>query len=156
MNKIGLQAPWILFARKVGKIFENDEEVNVVYDDNEKEIKLFVSNALKADALSQILPLEKTFGNIVVKIIVVPENNETLIDIYKRAFNGNPAIDRIETATNLFEDNGAYVIFKPEVVQYFADDINDFYGNESTLYEDIAREIFEQIPQVHFCTDLVD
>lgn len=156
MNEVGLQAPWVLFARQIQKMFEKDEEVKVVCDEKNNEIKLLVNNTIKADALSLILPSEKTFGNIVVKIIVVPANDEKTSDLFKRAFAGNAAVNKIEVVNDLFENDGVYVLFDPVVVQYFADDISDFYGNTSTLYEDLAREIFEKTPQVHFCTDLVN
>ena len=156
MSEVGLQAPWILFARQIQKMFEKDEEVKVVCNEKDNEIKLLVNNTIKADALSLILPSEKTFGNIIVKITVVPANEEKTSDLFKRAFAGNAAVNKIEVVNDLFENDGVYVLFNPAVVQYFADDISDFYGNTSTLYEDLAREIFEKTPQVHFCTDLVD
>ena len=34
------------------------------------------------------------------------------------------------------------VCFKPQVVQFFDDDISDFNGNWSGLAQDIAREVF--------------
>ena len=156
MNEVGLQAPWVLFARQIQKMFEKDKEVNIVCNEEDNEIKLFVNNAIKADALSQILPSEKVFGNIATKITVIPANEEKPSDLFKRAFVGNAAVNKIQVINDLFENDGVYILFDPVVVQYFADDISDFYGNTSTLYEDLAREIFDKTPQVHFCTDLVD
>lgn len=156
MSKLDLQSPWILYMRKLVKMFEKDNDVNVICDEKNNTVKLLVNNAIKADALAQLLPTEKTFGNIVCKINVIPSNNESIGDLFQRAFVGNSAVTKIERVSDLFEDDGIYVLFDPVVVQFFADDISDFYGNESTLYEDLAREIFEQTPQVHFCTDLID
>jgi len=49
-----------------------------------------------------------------------------------------------------------YVLFKNKVVQYFIDNIGDYNGMKSTLYEDIARDIFEDVDGVFFCTALPD
>lgn len=48
----------------------------------------------------------------------------------------------------------AYCSFKKEVVQYPADDLSSETGLKSTLYEDLAREIFENTDGVYFCTDV--
>jgi hypothetical protein len=48
-----------------------------------------------------------------------------------------------------------YVIFKNCVVQFFNDNLNDAFGNVSTLYQDIAPAVFENTPiGVHYCTDV--
>lgn len=49
-----------------------------------------------------------------------------------------------------------YVVFKNCVVQFFNDNLNDIYGNISTLYQDIAREIFADAEWegVFYCTDV--
>jgi hypothetical protein len=52
-----------------------------------------------------------------------------------------------------------YVVFKNRVVQFFNDNLNDPHGVISTLYQDIADEIFADMPyQAHggiaYCTDV--
>jgi len=32
--------------------------------------------------------------------------------------------------------------------------LNDIYGNTSTLYQDIAAEVFEDQPGIFYCTDI--
>jgi hypothetical protein len=45
------------------------------------------------------------------------------------------------------------VIFQPEVVQFFDDDISDINGNWTGLAEDIARALFtEDRSGMNFCT----
>jgi len=48
------------------------------------------------------------------------------------------------------------VVFKNCVVQFFNDNLNDAHGVISTLYQNIAAEIFEDanLPGVHYCTDV--
>lgn len=45
------------------------------------------------------------------------------------------------------------MLFKKEVVQYFTDNLGDYNGYRSTLYENIARDIFGDIVGVFFCTN---
>ena len=54
-----------------------------------------------------------------------------------------------------------YVIFKNCVVQFFNDNLNDAHGVISTLYQDIAAELFADYLErskrgVHFNTDVED
>ena len=46
-----------------------------------------------------------------------------------------------------------YVMFKPEVVQYWDDNLGDPHGNISTLAQEIARDVFEDGNGVYFSTD---
>ena len=62
MEKLKLSPPWMTYANEVKALFREDKEVRVVYDDEEKKLKLYVDNPRKADALAQLLPAEKTFG----------------------------------------------------------------------------------------------
>ena len=43
-------------------------------------------------------------------------------------------------------------VFAKEVVQYWNDSLSDPYGKVSTLYQDIAKDIFEDTDGVMFCT----
>jgi hypothetical protein len=45
-----------------------------------------------------------------------------------------------------------YCIFKREVLQFWNDDIGDFWGYTSLLAEDIARDILHV--QIGFCTEV--
>lgn len=152
MEKTELFPPWTIFVNKLEAMFAKDDEINIIYDDNKKEVKLYVENNGKAEALAELLPAEKTFGNVTLSIDVVPNNEDvTDIDLFRRAFEGNLAVAYIDTIEAL----GAawnYVVFEPEVVQYHNDDIKDINGLCSTLYENIARDIFDT-EEVFFCTD---
>lgn len=149
-----LSPPWITFYNKIEALFEQDPEVKIVYDDEKKEVKLYVDNSRKADALSQILPTEKTFGNITMKIIVIPANSDltTKIDLFAEAFDGNPAlryVQHVDAVIGAFD----YAVFQNKVVQFFNDDMSDINGICSTLYEDIARDVFGPNTGMFFCTE---
>lgn len=155
MAKLKLSPPWIIFYREINAMFEYDDDVTVIYDEDANEVKLYVEGGEKAGALMELLPTLKTFGDVTLKITVVPANapvlNQSLSDIYKSAFEGNLAVDYVEDITGLFELH--YVVFAKEVVQYFTDNIGDAHGVCSTLYQEIAKDIFLKKDGVYFCTN---
>ena len=158
MAKLKMLSPWMVFYREVDAMFKKDPEVQVVYDEDAQVIKLFVDNTDKADALSQILPKEKEFGNVTVQIVVIPANNllqSSPDDLFRRALWRNNAVWSVETTKDI---PGfpclTYVIFNKEVVQYFTDNLGDYYGITSTLYQNIAKDIFVNTEGVYFCTDV--
>ena len=109
----------------------------------------------KANALYQILPAERTFGNITVRVKIIPANPEDKFteSIFEAAFNGNPVVNYVKTVDNILRGKVSFVVFKPDVVQFYNDNMADINGMRSTLYEDIAREIFPPNLEIHYCTD---
>lgn len=75
MARLKISAPWVLFYRKIEALFKNDPEVRVIFDDEEScDVKLYVENAGKADALMKLLPTVKDFGNVLLTVTVIPAN----------------------------------------------------------------------------------
>lgn len=154
-NKVGLSTPWVTYARKVNALFEEDPEVLVDYDIEGPTLTIYVENAAKADALEQLLPATKEFGNVTLNIKVVPANSQTKVSLFRNAFAGNPIINKIETVEIAPGSPVNYVIFAREVVSFFNDDLGDYFGAESTLYENLARDVFDLGEDgILFCTDL--
>ena len=156
MAILKLSAPQYIFYNKLNAFFKNDPEVNVVYDEDDSIIKIFVNNSTKATALSQILPTEKEFGNVLLRIEVIPANkflSAPIADIYTAAFTGNPALSFVKTFRGLYNNPMTFVVFAKEVVQYFTDSLGDYFGQESTLYQNIAKDIFVECEGVYYCTD---
>lgn len=151
-------APWVIYYRKIETLFAHDPEVRVVYDDGEsKEVKIFVNNGRKADALAQLLPAEKTFGNVTLKVSIIPANAEASTpELIKDAFYGNPALVDVMSIPSPFGTVVNYAVFEGKVVQYSADDMSDPYGNKTTLYQDLARDVFEGKADIFFCTEPMD
>lgn len=155
-KKLDLSSPWVIFYKEMSKMFEMDSEVKLEYDEDNYEIKLFVENTDKANALMQLLPEEKEFGNVTVKITVIPANKENMTyeELYKAAFKNNPVVSYITRGGgDYITQNETYVVFEAEVVQYFNDDLGDINRIKSTLYQDIAPDIFEHKTGVHYCTE---
>lgn len=156
MAKLNLSSPWVIYYRQINAMFDKDPEINVVFDENNTEINIFVENVDKADALEQLLPVKKEFGNVVLRINVIPANKvgESKADLFRRAFEGNEALSFINTVDIGGVFRNTYIVFKKEVVQYFTDDLSDVYGVHSGLYQDIAKEIFGTQQGIYFCTDV--
>lgn len=166
MAKLNLSSPWVMYYRKLSAFFKEDPEVRITYDEIEQEIKLYVYNAEKAVALENLLPSEQVFGNVTLYVAIVPAN-KTTFDSVKAAssinsiianeiihicFNNKAVVD-IKVVDGIMTNRMTFVIFRKEVVQWFSDDISDYHGIHSTLYQDLAKEIFGNIDGVFFCTD---
>lgn len=149
-----VSSPWVNFYRELEALFAEDDEVKVVLDEENVKIKMYVENSRKADALSKLIPSEKVFGNVTLTIDVVPANDGELskAELIQEAFCGNPALSFVwsaDTAIGHFN----YVVFKNKVVQYFNDDLSDINGNRSTLYQEIAKDVFGSDPGTFYCTE---
>lgn len=171
MAKLGLTSPWVTFYHEIEVFFKKDPEVKVVYDEDENVINLYVDNAEKAAALTELLPVEKTFGAVTLKVNVIPANrinvftlteykanivNQPLNQLYYAALNGNESLKEIIPVIGVFNNPITYVLFKKEVIQYFNDSLGDFNGVCSTLMQNIAKDIFENTEGIYFCTDIKD
>lgn len=154
MAILNLSSPWVEFYREIEAMFKEDPQIKVVYDEEGNTVKLYVEDSDKADALSQILPTEKSFGNVTINIEVIPANvsSNSKFPLFRKAFEGNPVFSYATSSSGVFEIN--YVVFKNKVVQYPNDDISDVNGLRSTLYQNIADDIFTNREGIYFCTDV--
>ena len=153
-----LVSPWVIYYRKVQTLFAEDPDIRVVFDDDSLVLRVFVEGVEKAEALTQLLPMKVTFGSVTMTISVVPANKVmTKVDYIRNAFKGNPAVSMIETVADPSLSNPmTFVEFEPKVVQYFSDTISDLHGLTSTLYENLAKDIFEESQGIFFTTDKID
>lgn len=156
MAKLGLSSPWTIYYRELEALFAKDPDVRVIFDEEKKEIKLYVTGEKKAAALTDLLPTEKKFGRITLKVTVVPANGVPATggwDLHD-LFDRNGAVDFVQTTAHVPGLDIEYVVFHKEVVQYYTDNLIDYNGLKSTLYEDIAREVFGSIDGVSFSTNV--
>lgn len=159
-----MSPPWILYVSQINALFSNDPDITIEYDNDSVEIKLYVNNNKKAAALMYLLPFEKEFGNVTLDIIIIPSNHNavekvdltTAKEYFEAAFENNPVFAFTHVVQGIFTNTLTYVVFKNRVVQFFADNLNDIHGNISTLYQELAKDVFNKdvIPGVLFCTDI--
>ena len=162
MAVLELSAPWEILYKEITALFGEDEDIRIVYDRVKDTIKLYVSNAAKADALATILPGAIDSGGKEISLVIIPANKgvegTTYATVYETAFKGNPAFSKVISFDD-FNIKFTYVVFTNKVVQFYTDNLADYHGFKSTLYEDIAREIFVNTDKrgaVFFCTDVPD
>lgn len=163
--RLKLSPPWVTYVNKLKALFDQDPEIQVIYNNDERTVNIYVENSKKAWAIEKLLPMQKQIGNIQLKITVVPANGGyevagplSTIEIFDLAFKDNPIYAYSKEISGLFSNKFIYVVFKNKVVQFFNDNLNDIHGLISTLYQNIAYEIFEDaninLMNVFFNTDI--
>jgi len=165
--RLKISPPWITYINKVQAMFDGDPQIacNVNWTGN-PSIVLSTNNPEKAVAIRKLLPEEVEFGNVTLEVGVecgkkLPNlafaSNKKL---FETAFKGNPAfVECVAPAQEgYYYVDFTYVIFKNEVVQFFNDNLNDAHGVVSTLYQEIAYEIFADFMSIGggiaYCTDV--
>ena len=162
--RLKMSPPWVTYVNKLQALFDGDPQIafNVNYNGEDgPSVVLACNNGDKVAALLKILPEEVEFGNVVLSVGVDgPVSNLAFTSakqLYNTAFSGNPAFAYCEAPAQegYYFVDFTYVVFKNCVVQFFNDNLNDAHGLISTLYQDIAKDMFEA-KGVYFCTEAGD
>ena len=115
-----------------------------------------VTNAIKADALAQIVPTEMQFGNVTLGIAVIPANEEATDEqVWRWAFDGNPALAGTDVEALPDGSPATFALFAPECAQWFADDLTNPLGLQTKTYEQIARDVLVA-GSVRITSDVID
>ena len=162
--RMKISPPWITYVNEVNCLFEHDPEVQLIYDNDEKTVELYVEDPTKAFAIDRLLPDEVEYGNVILEVKVIPGNkasseeipeNPTNDWLFNTAFKNSPVFAYTKTISGLFSNDLTYVVFKNRVVQFFNDNLNDIHGLVSTLYQEIANDVFsDELNGVCYCTDV--
>ena len=158
MAKLKVSPPWITHIHYIEQTFGKDPDVTVISNEELRQVRLFVDGQDKADAIAKIIKKKVAFGDETLTIEVVPCNDDSLASTVRKAFAGNGAVaDIIDGAGSgvPFFDDRIFVLFKPEIVQFYNDNLTDYYGNENTLYHIMARDVFDAGASVAFGTESV-
>ena len=155
-NKVQLSPPWQTYVNELKAMFEYDHEVQIKYDDAEKQVYIFVAKAAKAAALEKILCSKAVFGNVTLTVNVVPPNEDEqprdVLEDFEDALRDNPLVRSIFSNDTPF-GKYRYVGFHREVVQFYNDQMDDPNGNKSMLLQEIARDIFKPSLIVNYYTE---
>lgn len=154
MENLQLSPPWVTFANEMKAMFEKDESVRIVFDQQQNKINLYVESATKAEALEQLLVKEATFGGVTITVNVIPGNgvSDNYVNRYATAFENNPALIDTKTVVSPFGIL-TYVIWSAEVAQFFNDNLADYQGKKTMLMEDIARDVMAPAENVFHCSE---
>lgn len=158
MERVRMSSPWVTYWHKLEALLKDDPDITMEFDENAYKIKIYVEGAEKADALTQLLPAEQHFGNVTLYTVVIPANTQTYdkADLIEYALRGNPNFAFMQKIVGISSNRYAYVVFKKKVAQYWNDNLGDLHGNVSTLYQDLAKEIFGGDSGIMYCTDNED
>lgn len=155
MENTKLSPPWVFYFDELVALFAKDPQVRVTADDSCKDIKIYVDNAEKAEALAEILPPVMKYGNIEQKITVVPANaklENSKMKFFLAAFKDNPAVAYTTTRTDSVGTEYNYIVFAGDVVHIYNDSIQALDGKQAILYENIARDVFPYYDGIFFAT----
>lgn len=153
-KNVKLSPPWYTFYHKINAMFGRDPEITIKFDEDTMILKLFVDNQAKADALAKVLPTEKDFGNVKLNIEVIPSDKvDSVKQLYKTIFSDNPVFSQVIEVTDPSMPQASYVVFNPLIVQFYNDNLADAYRNETTLLQEIAKDIFIQQSGIYYCTE---
>lgn len=165
-TKFKVLPPWLTLMNKIQALFDGDPQIacNIVWAGTHPSITLATNNPDKAAALIKLLPEEKKFGNVTLKIDVDCNtiSNKAFADtkeLFETAFSGNPAFEYAISTDGYWYIPFTYVVFKKCVVQFFNDNLNDPHGVLTTLYQEIASELFADMEfntGVSYCTAVED
>ena len=164
--RLKISPPWITYINKIVTLFDGDPQIACNLDTQVPSITLSTNNPEKAVAIRRLLPTTVNFGNVDLEIEIdcgKPLPNiafKTNKELFEAAFTGNPAFAECISPVDdgYWYADFTYVIFKNCVVQFFNDNLNDARGLISTLYQDIAAELFADAPSIRggvgYCTDV--
>ena len=164
---LNIIAPWYEYQKQLKALFEHDPAIIVseVYEPEGQEVNyaidIDVRDHQKFIALENLLPATIEFGNVTLGIVLFDEENANAEDApvtaFKSLFQDNPIVQDIRVVTDQFGTPHCYILFRPEVIQYYRDDMTDYNGLCSCLAQDIARVVFnDNSGAIHFCTAPVE
>ena len=169
-KKINILPPWSVYIKKLEALFDPDKEIafNVNWSGENPNVTLATNNPDKAAALAQLLPDEKTFGNVTLTIGIdcFTVSNlafPTAKELFETAFKDNPvfAYCVAPVQEGYWYIDLVFVCFAREICQIFTDNMQSPFGVTTTIYQDIAKEIFEDMPYankglISYCTAIED
>lgn len=153
-QNVAISSPWMTYYKKLVALFNDDPDLEVSWNEDEKSVIIESTNTFKIMALEKLLDTTVTFGNITitVKCLVKNGSEDSAATLFKTAFSGNPHFSKvIETTVAAIDET--FVLFKPEVIQFFNDDLTDYYGNWNGLAEDITRDVIKKDFRVNIGTE---
>ena len=161
-----LSPPWYSYQRQVFALFGADPQVKmrdlIQVDEANYVLGMLVCSNVKARAIRALLPRTVEISNVTVttrvffpieQCEVEPSTQVCDAQLLEDAFTGNPIFHRIDAHSLEGGPQIGYCIFKKQVLQFWDDDLSNYYGVHTTLAEAIARDVLKETT-VQFCTGI--
>ncbi|ULL13058.1 hypothetical protein DVH26_00345 [Paenibacillus sp. H1-7] len=171
--RVALSPPEATYYNEIKYSVGNDPLVRVAplctTENGSFIITLRVRGLQKAQALATLLVLNKTFGSTRVKVKVKTFQGRVaepiraalkpreIARLYRTAFRTNRLFNFAATRA-VFGITYVYPVFKAKVIQFYNDDLSDFYGNYNNAAAFAFRDVLRNTIQgttVQFSTALV-
>lgn len=164
-----LSPPWYLLQTQLRTVLEADPCVKVhslTGDAPEMHIKIRVCNEQKAVALAAFLTKRHEFSEqLAVNVNVyaanlgqvdaqLPNSLEETTKLLSRALHGNKYFVKTGMGTSPMAQPVAYAVFKPVIVQYFSDDLSDWYQNTNEVAAKVFSDLFNLHPYAESAVDI--
>ncbi|WP_454781334.1 group-specific protein [Legionella sp. WA2022007384] len=161
VNAGKLLPPWYLLNNQLSATLNADPCVhvgNLAGDGLEMEIKVTVCNEDKARALASFINRVHEYGDklaVTVKVYSdsipveanTPSTPDEAVELINIALKGNEYFVGAGLGTRQ-HDGTAYALFKPMVVQYYADDTSDWYLNKNEVAAKAFGAVFNIDPYI--------
>lgn len=158
-----LTPPWYLLQTELATALSADSCVTVnplQGEGSNMSIDIAVCDESKAQALAAYLSKRHEFNSsLTVSVNVLYENTPIQVELpdslteqvtlLNQALSGNKYFIKARLAPNPLGQPSAYAEFSPSVIQYFSDDISDWYLNTNI----VAAELFSQLFNLHPALD---
>ena len=165
-SNVQLSPPWITYFNEIKYSVGTDSDVTVgplIPVDGNYIILVKVMEDEKSIALATLLQLTKEFGNVNVEVVVSNRENQIVspipcpLDVFEIAhlfqvtLGNNPYFQEVVVQPQLpGGPNAVYPVFKPEVIQFFNDDISNlcqtFTAVASDVFSDVMKDSICDIP----------
>lgn len=157
--RVKLSPPWETYVKELRALFQGDDDVRVLYDRDDCSVSIYVDGNAKGNALKKLLKDNVQFNGMNLRINVIPSNNTTNRiehkEIWRMAFVDNPNFEGVYVSEGPY-GSYKYVIWSRLPAQFFNDNLGDYLGNATMLYEDIARDVFAETFGVFHCTEGIE
>lgn len=151
---------WYLLRNKIAYTIGVDSEVEVseLIECEQKgkyEVIISTDDKKKGRALNTLIKSKQHYGDIIVNIKVTDKKGniynscdilckDNIVECINDAFKDNN-LYVTTIVPQMEEHNAIYPIFKPIIVQFFNDDLSDYYNN----YNGYPAQIFKEILNVN-------
>ncbi len=170
--RVMISPPQFTLWRKLAYSFGADPEIavrNPYEKNNTTIIEVVVEDANRAPAVAGVLNDKYNFGGIQVKVKVIdPEGNRvdppdvtqpgfSVQQMIETALFANPYFYKvIPNRTPREPDRELVAVFYPKVIQFWNDDLSDFFGYAhfvaQDVFADVMRENYEDGTHLTFTT----